>query len=589
MEYLDELEKEIISKHKNDKEQMNFIFSNEKNIIVTAPAGCGKTTAMVSKIAREISVGHIPSNKKILAMTFSVNAAIRIKDSLKKLIPDVITNSDYFLSKIDVANYHNFSMRILFKYGYILNEKFKEISTFKVINHNSSMLDSLISKDNLDKIKKFNDYVRLIKKKDIEENINDYWNVINDFLIPQGFITYDGILVASIKLLENVQISSFYKKFYKMIIIDEFQDTNCLGYMLIEKLIGNNRIVFLGDDVQKIYGFLGAVDNIFDLVSHNHKVVHYVFKNNYRFQNNERMKQIDLLVRDYATNYTNSSNKASIFLKVLCNDEDEDLFVVEGINKIKSNSNDSIAILVRSAYLGNTLVKTLNDEQIKYFNALYKDDDQELISFYDISLEEYSNLVCGSPTKRNLNNCLESIKCKINKIYSDENRKYIFESLYKLLQIMFKESIKNSSNLNDRNQYILYILSNKGLNRMMEFLEESVILATIHSAKGLEWDYVILPRMNSYLFPTSHLCKQCAIKKSYNREKTLCEFLFKSDMKTGFTDEINVLYVAITRAKRNVFMTANLAPNIYGYAKKLNCLVNLHGIKKQNYEWNDVI
>ena len=73
----------IREKHSGDDEQLNIIFSDDKNIIVTAPAGCGKTTAMVSKIARELSVGHIPSNKKVLAITFSVNAAMKIKDSLK--------------------------------------------------------------------------------------------------------------------------------------------------------------------------------------------------------------------------------------------------------------------------------------------------------------------------------------------------------------------------------------------------------------------------------------------------------------------------------------------------------------------------
>lgn len=63
----------IREKHAGDIEQLKFIFSDENRIIVTAPAGCGKTTAMVSKIARELSNGHILSNKKILAMTFSVN------------------------------------------------------------------------------------------------------------------------------------------------------------------------------------------------------------------------------------------------------------------------------------------------------------------------------------------------------------------------------------------------------------------------------------------------------------------------------------------------------------------------------------
>ena len=117
-------EETIRNKHTGDNEQLEFIFSDEPKIIVTAPAGCGKTTAMVSKIARELCLGSIESNKKALAMTFSVNAAIRIKDSLKDLLPDIVDNPKALLDKVDIANYHNFAMRLLHKYGYALNNNF---------------------------------------------------------------------------------------------------------------------------------------------------------------------------------------------------------------------------------------------------------------------------------------------------------------------------------------------------------------------------------------------------------------------------------------------------------------------------------
>ena len=58
------LEDIIREKHSGDNEHLDFIFSEEKKIIVTAPAGCGKTTAMVSKIAWELGKGTISSNKK---------------------------------------------------------------------------------------------------------------------------------------------------------------------------------------------------------------------------------------------------------------------------------------------------------------------------------------------------------------------------------------------------------------------------------------------------------------------------------------------------------------------------------------------
>jgi len=138
------LEEIIRKKHSGDEEQLEFIFSDDKKIIVTAPAGCGKTTAMVSKIARELSVGHIPANKKVLAMTFSVNAAMKIKDSLKTLLPDLVVNIEQYITKVDIANYHNFAIRLLFKHGYFLNSELVNLSGFEIVDDSSHMLLLLV-------------------------------------------------------------------------------------------------------------------------------------------------------------------------------------------------------------------------------------------------------------------------------------------------------------------------------------------------------------------------------------------------------------------------------------------------------------
>ena len=145
-----------------------------------------------------------------------------------------------------------------------------------------------------------------VKNSDMDRllaSLDDYWDVLNRKLITNHIITYNGILVSAIKLLRKRQVSSFYKEYYQMIIIGEFQDTNLLGYLLIRKLIGDNIVIFLGDDVQKIYGFLGAVNGIFNLIIESYPAIEIKFRNNYRFKDNERMKALDLLIRDYAENY----------------------------------------------------------------------------------------------------------------------------------------------------------------------------------------------------------------------------------------------------------------------------------------------
>lgn len=265
--------KEIVKKkHINDEDQLKFIFSNDNRILVTAPAGCGKTTAMVSKIALELENGNISNNKRILAMTFSVNAALKIKDSLRDLLPELVDNSN-FLKRVDVANYHNFAMKLLFKHGYAINSELMNLSEFKILNDSSNEMNDFLSNEEVLLMKEMDKSIKLMNIQRAKSLIKDYKNIFMDKLFPKKIITYNAILVFARELLvKEEQIKNFYQSFYKLIIIDEFQDTNYLALSFIETLIGENKIIVLGDEMQKIYGFLGAIDNVFDRFSNKFEI-----------------------------------------------------------------------------------------------------------------------------------------------------------------------------------------------------------------------------------------------------------------------------------------------------------------------------
>ncbi|WMJ77319.1 MULTISPECIES: UvrD-helicase domain-containing protein [unclassified Sedimentibacter] len=582
------LEEIIREKHSGDEDQLEFIFSDDKKIIVTAPAGCGKTTAMVSKIARELSTGHIPANKKVLAMTFSVNAAMKIKDSLKTLLPDFVENTEKYISKVDIANYHNFAMRLLFKHGYSLNPEFSNLFEFKVVDDSSHVLDAFIIGSDSDKLKALDDAVKKSNKDNLMNALDDYWDILNKKLITNHVITYNGILVSAIKLLCKRQVSSFYKEYYQMIIVDEFQDTNLLGYLLIKKLIGDNIVVFLGDDVQKIYGFLGAINGIFSMFIKSYPAVEIEFHSNYRFRNNERMKNLDSLIRDYSENYGPSKLKASVLLKNLDSDEEEDEFIVEGINRMISNLDDKVAVLVRAGWQGNSIVTKLDQKGIKYFNALFRETDPEYLKFYSIAIEEFHNTTSGRAVQRDLQKCLDAVKSREHEIYQQNDKKFIFDAMYKLLEVLFNESRNWEGTSKDKYDNIDFTLGNNGLKHMMEFIDESVVLTSIHSAKGLEWEYVIIPKLNGFAFPSSYVCRPCRNVYSCNSGFDYCEFLYEETMEKAFKEEISVLYVAVTRAKKDVFMTVNTGINHWNHTKQTSCLLNLKGLSTEDYDWEDV-
>lgn len=582
------LEEIIREKHSGDEEQLEFIFSDDKKIIVTAPAGCGKTTAMVSKIARELSTGHIPANKKVLAMTFSVNAAMKIKDSLKTLLPDLVENTEKYISKVEIANYHNFAMRLLFKHGYSLNPEFANLFEFKVVDDSSRVLDAFIISSDSNKLKALDDAVKNSNKDNLMNALDDYWDILNRKLIRNHVITYNGILVSAIKLLCKRQVSSFYKEYYQMIIVDEFQDTNILGYLLIKKLIGDNIVVFLGDDVQKIYGFLGAVNGIFNMLIETYPVAEIEFHNNYRFRTNERMKNLDSLIRDYAKNYGPSELEASVLLKNLDSDEEEDEFIVEGIDRMISNLDGKVAVLVRAGWQGNSIVTKLDEKGIKYFNALFRETDPEYLKFYSIAIEELHNTTSGRAVQRDLQKCLDAVKSREHEIYQQDDKKFIFDAMYKLLEVLFNESRNWEGTSKDKYDNIDFTLGNNGLKHMMEFIDESVVLTSIHSAKGLEWEYVIIPKLNGFAFPTSFVCRTCQDVYSCNSGFDYCEFLYEKTMEKTFKEEISVLYVAVTRAKKDVFMTVNTGINRWNHTKQISCLLNLKGLSTEDYDWDDI-
>jgi len=209
------VENVIRDKHTGDNEQLDFIFSDEARMIVTAPAGCGKTTAMVSKIARELCSGSISSNKKLLAMTYSVNAAIRIKESVKNLLPEIVSNPVVLLKKVDIANYHNFAMKLLHKYGYALNNELINLNDFQIMDEKSVIRQGLLTTSEEYEFDKLEDALLSFKNQDLSECLNSYWNILNNKLINQKVITYNGILVAAIQLLSIESISHFYSSYIR--------------------------------------------------------------------------------------------------------------------------------------------------------------------------------------------------------------------------------------------------------------------------------------------------------------------------------------------------------------------------------------
>lgn len=110
-------------------------------------------------------------------------------------------------------------------------------------------------------------------------------------------------------------------------------------------------------------------------------------------------------------------------------------------------------------------------------------------------------------------------------------------------------------------------------------INENIVITTIHGSKGLEWDYVFIPQVLSGAFPiylnSGSMCKTCKDDGGGIQFQNHCEFTFPKYLKGGFEEQLSLLYVGVTRDRKDVFLFANIQKNPWGYPKQRSCLTAL--------------
>jgi len=256
----------------------------DKNLLVVAGAGCGKTSTILGKVKYLIHRGI--KEDEILCMSLTNEAT----SSLKKKIKDIGYN-------VECLTFHKLGLKIIKnKYGeisissnniinYIVDEyfysivrysyrkwllciEFKEINYNKILYSDSFLLykNSIITFINLLKNKGLDIYkIFYYYKKSIFKH--NWLFILEIYLIYQrelestnSFDFNDMIFIAS-NIVKNDKLILKYK----YIIIDEFQDTSKIRLELVKSIIDNNnaKIMCVGDDYQSIYRFAGSDIEIF--------------------------------------------------------------------------------------------------------------------------------------------------------------------------------------------------------------------------------------------------------------------------------------------------------------------------------------
>ena len=431
-----------------------------------------------------------------------------------------------------------------------------------------------------DVLSNYNSAVREIKGTHLKDNIDEYNSVVIDEILSKEAIPFNAIITLTIKLFQDhPSILAFYQNYYTTILVDEFQDTNLLSYWLLHFLISEkSNVLFLGDSLQRIYGFIGAVPNLLQNAQKKFKLELISLDKNYRFASNENMLQLDRIIRQNAiTPFQNpKALQSTVEFKIYEDQIQEALQVVIKSQAIlHAHPTSKVAILAKQRGFNiEHIIKTFDLNNISFFYGLFTDEDIIYLQFNRKCLYEFIEFL-KTNTKITKKLGRKHID-KIREIYVEDGSP-IVKALLELLEIFWSRVFVDYSFISneDRINLIIDTFEHNGLKQYMEFLDSRIIISTVHAAKGLEWDYVVLPDMEQDSFPNWFgLCGKCKCKVD-------CNLIIDNDIEKSFLEELSVFYVAVTRAKKQIYFTASntqLTKN-GAYKKNYSCFMKLPGMK----------
>ena len=583
-------------------------------LLILAGAGSGKTRVLTTRIAYMLNMGIFPN--EILAITFTNKAAKEMKGRIYGLV-------GLSAKEMQISTFHSFGLRLIkenYEYlGYdknfvifdtddtltivkkILKEKnidHEKYSPKAIRNKISSLKNDLITPS------MYNKYA----KGDFEQIVLEVYKRYDEVLYENNSLDFDDLLILPIKLFEKRKdILDRYQEQFKYILIDEYQDTNEAQYKLTKILASKYKnICCVGDIDQAIYGFRGAnYKNIlhFEKDYENTKVIY--LEENYRsttnilntansvIRNNKNRKEKNL--------FSNLGEGEKVKYFRASTGIGEVSFVIDKIKELMNNnvSLSDMVILYRTNAQSRIFEDGLLKSNIPYkivggVNFYSRLEIKNLLAYLrlihneldDVSLERIINVPkrgIGNKTVSGLMEKSKSLGCSMYQAITsgkELNFKLIIEDLKKQKDtmpltdfidlVLDKSGIKDEyikehsleadvrlENLEEFKSVAKAFEEENGVISLEDFLlnvslisdnteikevDNAINLMTIHAVKGLEFDYVFLVGMEERLFPHANCLDN---QEEIEEERRLC-------------------YVAITRAKKELFITNARRRLMYG-------------------------
>lgn len=604
-----------------NKEQYNACVCVKGPVMVSAGAGSGKTRLLTHRIAYMITECNVdPIN--ILAMTFTNKAANEMKERIKQFAPkaDPVTICTFhsFCAKM-LRKYASFIPG--YKENFTIYTDSETAKIFKDIFKQLGIDDETTKcnyKHNLSTIKNDNmtieEFARIYSyQKDIDVFVK-FYHAYQGELKKNNAMDFDDLLINFYKLITtNQDILESIQNRFSYFSVDEFQDTNKLQYDIVKVISSKSRnILIVGDEDQSIYGWRGAnIDNIFQFQRDFPDVQIFKLEQNYR-STKKILERANMIIKNNKSRldkklYTENEDGADVTYYPALTETDEADYVIRNIISMHNHGvpYSEMAILMRLNSLSLEFEKKLlayniphimyngfkffERQEIKnvlaYLTAIVNPSDDvsfsRIINFPkrgigETSIEKLTQIALRNQTSLKevvLNYEMEMLPKALNDKLKDFKQVLVnLEEKVKELSMgdffiyMLEETkILDSFDLDDEKEKerrlnvdsltkdvleferlnpektIVDYLENVTLSSNMDSDDgKGVVIATVHGAKGLEFDTVFVVGCEEKIFPISR------------------------DDKDDLEEERRLMYVAITRAKKDLFLTSAQSRFMYG-------------------------
>jgi len=593
---------------KLNSKQKEAVLATEGRVRVTAGAGSGKTLVLTHRYAYLVNeLGISPSN--ILCVTFTNKAANEMKKRIANMVNGGNVN-DF------VCTIHGFCVKFLrkeiFRLGFPLNfsildeEDTKDLAkqVMEEFNINATQVTVKQFLNGISLYKKKSHEPSYIEKYMLPQSINERADETERYLqlqLKNFSLDFNDLLLFTIYILEHFEDAKIYwQEKLNYIMVDEAQDFNGTNWSIINILSAlYNNLFIVGDPDQAIYEWRGANPNLFLEYKPDTDII---LEMNYRstpnildvansvIKNNKKRIEKNL--------FTNKENSNIVVHYHGKSDVEESDWIANQILLIKESGSEysDCAILYRASYLSRSIEQALLKKQIKYavwggIRFFERKEIKDALAYLKLvaNKDELSlRRIVNVPSRRFGKAAMEKILIISNnknvslydalKMFAEDSDNDAIKSFIRLVDEA--ELAKKHYTISDMLNYLLNrsgymeMLRNDSDEERLENLEEllnsikyyeqinrddkvsietylqdialytnadykndgsTTKLMTIHQAKGLEFPFVFICGLTEGIFP-SH--------KSIRERK-----------ESALEEERRLMYVAITRAEKRLFLT----------------------------------